>query len=89
MVAKKQKLLTYNPIKHPIVDKFFDDIDGGMQSHYMREAIECYMKYKHSDLEPIEKPYHSTSAVEIHQSETGRKTDDDSEYEDFNPDDLF
>jgi len=88
MAAKKQKLLTYNPIKHPLVDKFFDSIDGGMQSHYMREAIEFYMKYKDSDIDTIQKPFRQSSAISQIDGEAIKKSDENSEYEDFNPNDL-
>jgi len=45
-MTQKQKLLTYNSEKAPLVEKFFNSMGHGMQSHYMREAIEFYMKYK-------------------------------------------
>lgn len=47
-MSLKKKLLTYNSIKNPIVDDFFNSLDKGMQSHYMREAIEFYMQHKDS-----------------------------------------
>lgn len=39
----KQKLFTFNTIKHKKVDDFFENTDKGLHSHYIRKAIEYYV----------------------------------------------
>lgn len=90
IMVKKQKLLTYNAEKSPLVEQFFNSLDRGMQSHYMREAIEFYIKYKdkvnhiNSDLSSesfsTEKPN-----VKNHEKVLPKRIETDSEYEEFNP----
>lgn len=41
-------LLTWNEKKHPEIVEFFDNIEEGLYSHSVREAIKFYMKYKNS-----------------------------------------
>jgi len=41
----KKKLFSYNTKKHPKVDRFLDNIETGMHSHYIREAIEFYAEH--------------------------------------------
>ncbi len=62
-MTQKKKLLTYNTEKSPLVDEFFTGIESGMQSHYMREAIEFYMKYKTKIYADMDRKIGATSSV--------------------------
>lgn len=43
-MKQKKKIFSYNTKKHPIVDRFLNDIESGMHSHYIRKAIEFYVE---------------------------------------------
>lgn len=45
LIPTKKKLLSYNTIKHPEVTAFFDSLEDGVHSYYMREAIKLYMQH--------------------------------------------
>lgn len=100
-MTQKKKLLSYNTEKHPLVAKFFDEIGSGLQSHYIREAIEFYIKYRDSinnssstptvPIEPVPRVNANTTnenTNENKQPEPSVKKDDDN-YTDFNPSDIL
>src|SRR5699024_7838033 len=41
--ATQKKLFSYNAFKNPKVDYFFNVVDNGMHSFYIRKAIEFYV----------------------------------------------
>ena len=41
-------LLTWNEKKHPEIVEFFDNIEEGLYSHSVRQAIKFYMEHKNS-----------------------------------------
>lgn len=93
---KGRFLFTWNEKKHPEVVEFFDQIEEGFYSHYIREAIAFYVKHHRNDKQPP-----ATSNVEVQEAvkpikensdhkddEVHQKVENKSDLIDFDPDML-
>lgn len=87
-------LLTWNEKKHPEIVEFFDNIEEGLYSHSVRQAIKFYMEHKNSTNES-NPPKSSTTGfsgefesntIKVLKNTTNDDVNDD--YVDFNADDL-
>lgn len=65
---KGRFLFTWNEKKHPEVVEFFDQIEEGFYSHYIREAIAFYVKHNLKSETPP-----ATSNVEVQEGSTIKK----------------
>lgn len=91
---KGRFLFTWNEKKHPEVVVFFNIIEEGFYSHYIREAIAFYMK--HQNLQQSQKTELESSIVGdsikniekpiIKRKQEEPKSKNDNEYDTFNPD---
>lgn len=76
-MKQKKKLISYNSEKSPIVNQFFESIDKGMQSHYMRKAIEFYVKYNKEIIKTIKEDNKSITSVKNIKNNKNLKSFDD------------
>lgn len=82
-------LLTWNEKKHPEIVEFFDNIEEGLYSHSVREAIKFYMKYKNSIDENNPPKSSFTSFSGEFESNTTKSLTNDIESDKNNPEDNY
>lgn len=84
---KERLLLTWNEQKHPEVVEFFNSIEQGLYSHYVREAIKFYMKHKNR-IDEKSSPEDYSNSLRVKNIPTEEKKEDNTNYVEFNPNDL-
>lgn len=90
---KERLLLTWNEQKHPEVVEFFNSIEQGLYSHYVREAIKFYMKHKNR-IDEKSSPGDYSNSLQVKSTNittnipTEEKREDNTNYVEFNPNDL-
>ena len=91
-MATEKKLISYNTEKHPEVSDFFEELeDTNLTSHYVREAIKFYKKYKNTTpaTEPIRSQVLDNHSSNLIESNEKVKKESENEYLDFNPNEIF
>lgn len=78
-------LLTWNEKKHPEIVEFFNDIEPGLYSHSVREAIKFYVKHKNSS--NLEDSKTSLLDQELN-SNIKKDHQEDSNFMEFDPSDI-